>query len=178
MPVLSKPKYVEGLCSELAHPWQPSCILANKEFMTTCLVESFKLYAMFYTVSISSCAMQFHFIPPAPNHTLLTLLHLSHPIPLSSTSLSFFLRIHISPYNLLPLPSPSISISFLTIPSLPLPLHPIPHSLFPVFIQLTALTKRKGLKHFIVHSIPAVLRSTLFLSLNGGPLLFWICLLR
>lgn len=160
MPVLSKPKYVEGPCNELAHPWQPSCILANKEFMTTCLVESFKLYTMFYTVSKSVCACS----------------STSSPLPLPPAthsqlySISPILSLCLLPFS----HSSSLSISSQS----PLPVCPITHSLFPIFIQLTALTKRKGLKHFIVHSIPAVLRSTLFLSLNGGPLLFWICLLR
>lgn len=65
MPILSKLNYVEGPCYELAHPWQPSCILANKEFMLTCLVGSFKLYSMFYAVSISFHTLQFHYHPSA-----------------------------------------------------------------------------------------------------------------
>ena len=88
-------------------------------------------------------------------HTHSNILHLSHHASCLSHSSSLFISLCNSP----PLSFP-------------------PFFLFPVFFQLAAVTNRKGLKHFITHSIPAVLRSTVFLSLNGGPLLFWICVLR
>lgn len=161
MPVLSKLKYVKGACSELAHPWQPSCILANKEFMITCLMGSFKLYAMFYAVSnLSSHCSQVTLHPSMSFTYLYSIPFLYRPCILPShPSLSLRNSLH-----------PTLT----CLPSLPSPPLPSP----PVFIQFTALANRKGLKHFILHSVPAVLRSTIFLSLNGGPLLFWICVLR
>jgi hypothetical protein len=51
MPVFSKPVCIEGTCWDLVHPWEPSCIRASIQFFFTVVVESFKVYSLFYGAS-------------------------------------------------------------------------------------------------------------------------------
>lgn len=149
MPVFSKTSYVDGPCSELVHPWQPSCVLASREFMGTCLVGSFKVYAVFYAVSSSSRATQ-QFNDARSNHTPLTLCHLSPPYLLflllcPYSSLSNLPLVFISSFLFLSIPLPLPLAIPSSPPSLPIP---SPHPLFFSLFSAHCSYKGQGSKAF------------------------------